>query len=118
MKLKTKIGKFVSRTLNRVFAFTGIPEGIKLLTKAAIIRDRLFLAAVISTSLALVPSALLVVFLLTRVDFTERWMHPTKYILQALFISLVCVEAFLRRYTSVKRLSARWRQQRAPQSFR
>jgi len=102
------IATWVNRLLGRILAMTGIPKAIKMLTKAAIVRNRLLLAALVSTLLLFVPAAWAVWYCIGRLDFSQKWMHPARYLAQVVLILLTYGYEFDMRRRHLRRLRRRW----------
>src|SRR5690606_35453094 len=104
----SKVTTALNSLAGRMLSITGIPTAIKKLTKTAIAKNRLLLAAFISTFLVFVPAALAFGISLWHVDFSQKWMYPFRYVAQAFLILVTYLGGLSSAYDVVKAKHARW----------
>lgn len=108
-QFRQKVSGPVVRRLRSLILLTRIPAIIRLLRKEAIKNNKILLAAFISTVFSFLICLFFSFLSLRSIDFSQKWMHPTRAIMQVVVFLMMYSAGLQKEYYKAHRAHSRWK---------
>ena len=108
-RFRQKISGPVARWLRSLVLRTRIPGIVSSLRKEAIKKNKILLAAFISTFFSFLIFLFVSFLSLKSIDLSQKWMYPTRAIMQVVVFLIVYSAGLQKEYYKAQRAHSRWK---------